>query len=315
MTLTTTQARTAQALVNVFETGHPLGDYGQVTVIEGDSGHLSFGRAQTTLGSGSLHGLIARYTANPGARFGPRLAAWLPALTARDTSLDHDAVLHNLLRATADDPVMRETQDAVFDAGWWQPALRAAARLGLTSPLAAAVVYDSHVHGNWTRLRDRTTALQGTPTALGERAWIAAYVATRRRWLATHPRLDLRPTVYRMDAFQRLIEHGFWGLALPLVVRGMEISAATLNGPPPGCYDGPLPGSRALGVQSPLARGLDVRLLQLGLSTRGVDVRADGVFGQASARVVAAWQRRQGLPATGIADVALIAALVDDTVA
>jgi chitosanase len=309
MTLTTTQARTAQAIVNLFETGSVLGEYGQVTLIEGDTGHLTFGRSQTTLGSGNLHGLIERYCANAGARFGPRLATYLPRLAATDLSLDADLKLQNLLRASADDRVMRETQDRFFDEVYWQPAVRAAERLGFKSPLGTAVVYDSHVHGSWGRIRDRTTAIAGAPSSANERKWITTYVATRRQWLATNSRTDLRATVYRMDAFGRLIELGFWGLELPLVVRGAEISSATLNATPPGCYDGPEPGSRALALQTPLHRGLDVRLLQLALSDRGVDIRADGVFGQGSLRQVKAWQQANGLPATGIADIALIASL------
>ena len=75
-------------------------------------------------------------------------------------------------------------------------------------------------------------------------------------------------------------------------------------------YDGPLPGSRVLTLQAPLARGLDVRLLQLGLSDMGADIKTDGVFGQASFRGVKAYQAQHGLPANGIADVALIARIV-----
>jgi len=71
--------------------------------------------------------------------------------------------------------------------------------------------------------------------ALREQGWIKAYVQTRRHWLSTHSRTDLRRTVYRMDAFQRLIELNLWGLELPLVVRGHEISITTLSSTPKGC--------------------------------------------------------------------------------
>src|SRR5690606_2532416 len=154
--------------------------------------------------------------------FGARLAEWLPSLAARDTALDHDAALHNLLRASADDPIMRETQDAFFDAAYFRPAVTAAARFGIVQPLGVAVVYDSRVHGSWARIRDRVA---GTPAERGERAWIRDYVAARRHWLASHRRADLRATVYRMEAFGRLIEQEMWALELPLVVRGAEISA------------------------------------------------------------------------------------------
>lgn len=303
--ITATQAATAKAIVNIFETGEALGQYGNVTLIAGDTGHLTFGRSQTTLGSGNLALLLQQYCATHGARFAARLAPFLPRFAAIDQTLDNDHKLHNVLRASADDSVMRETQDAFFDRTYWQPAIGAAGKLGLRSPLATAVVYDSFVHGSWVGMRDRTTQSAGAPTVVGEQVWISAYVATRRAWLENNPRTDLRPTVYRMDAFKHLIDQGFWGLGLPLVVRGKEISTLTLAAMPPGCYDGPQPGSRPLALQNPLVRGLDVRLVQLGLSDRGVEIQADGIFGQTSTNLVKAWQVHQGRPANGIVDLAL----------
>lgn len=297
--LTPTQVRSAQAIVNIFETDAVLGQYGQVTLIEGDTGRLTYGRSQTTLGSGNLGLLLHRYCGNAGARFGARLAPWLPAIDARAASVDRDIVLHNLLRAAADDPLMREVQDQFFDEAYWQPAAKAAVRAGIRSPLGLAVVYDSHVHGSWATLKREVDTRVGTAAAVGEAAWVRAYVQARRQWLATHPRADLRKTVYRMDAFGRLIELGGWGLNLPFVVRGHEVSSFTLNAAPPGCYDGPLPGTRALELQQPLQRGLDVRLTQLGLSVQGLDIKADGIYGRATRDLVKAWQLARGLPATG----------------
>jgi len=307
--LTPSQGQAARAIVNLFETGSVLGDYGQVTLLPGDTGRLTYGRSQTTLGSGNLYLLLARYCANAGARFGARLQALLPAFQAQAASLDTDGPAQNLLRACADDHVMRETQDAFFDEGYWQPAQRAAQKLGLASALAVAVVYDSHIHGAWGKLRDATTAAAGDPSQIGEQAWISAYVQQRRAWLAGNSNAILRGTVYRMDAFQRLIDQGYWGLPLPLVVRGQEISLAALSATPPGCYDGPQPGTRVIAVTDPLPRGLDVRLVQLGLSDRGVNVVADGIFGQTSSRHVREFQLANGRPATGVADLALIAEL------
>jgi len=308
--LTTTQKKTAEAIVNIFETSEVLGDYSMVTLIEGDTGHLTFGRSQTTLGSGNLYKMLKRYCDNSGARSGPRLTPFLPRFENLDLTLDHDQKLHNILRASADDPIMRDTQDTFFDDAYWKPAARAAERLGITCALGAAVVYDSHVHGSWVAMRNRTVQKMGDLAQAGEKAWISAYVATRRSWLAGHPRADLRATVYRMDSFQRLVDQDYWGLELPLVVRGKEISTAALTGTPPGCYDGPQPGTRTLALQSPMQRGLDVRLVQLGLSISGSNIKADGIFGQTSARLLREYQKANHLPPTGIADTALIARLV-----
>ena len=308
--LTPTQKKTAEGILNIFETNEVLGVYGQVTVIPGDTGHLTFGRTQTTLGSGNLYKLIKRYCDNGGARFKARLEPYLPRFEGRDIALDADVKLHNVLRATADDVVMRDTQDVFFDQEYWQPAAAAAEGMGLISPLSVAVVYDSFVHGSWGRMRDRTTENYGSASEIGEEPWVQAYVTTRRAWLAGHSREDLRKTVYRMDAFQELIDDGDWYLDLPLVVRHEEISEATLSATPPNCYVGPEPGSRSLSVQQPLFKGLDVRLVQLGLSDRNIVIKADGVFGRQSRGCVMEYQSANGLPVTGVADIALIAQLV-----
>jgi len=305
--LTPTQKQTAQSILNIFETGVVRGDYGKVTVIAGDTGHLTFGRSQTTLGSGNLFRLLKQYCDNHGARFGERLQPYLPLLEAGDISLDTDGVLHNILRATADDPVMRDTQDQFFDQVYWQRAARAAQKMNIHSPLGVALVYDGYVHGSWGRMRDRTNQQAGTLAALGEQQWLKAYVRERRAWLAGHPRADLRATVYRMEAFQRLIDQDSWGLELPLVVRGIEISQDSMAAVPPGCYDGPQLGTRILALQSPMQRGLDVRLVQLWLSDHGIEIIADGIFGQVSARCVRQYQQQTGLPITGVADIDLIA--------
>lgn len=307
--LTSTQAQTAKAIVNIFETGCVLGRYDQVTLIEGDTGHLTYGRSQTTLASGLLHDLLALYVSNTGARFAHHVTPYLEPTQRRDLSLDKDPKFANLLRACADDKVMRDTQDAFFDAAFFRPALTDARALGLQLPLSVAVVYDSRVHGSWRRLRDETTAQDGSVQKLGEKAWVQAYVRRRSQWLL-QARQDLRPTVYRMEAFQHLIDQDCWGLALPIVLRGCEISSQSLAAEPPGCYDSPAPGSRPLSLCSPLARGLDVRLLQLALSNAGANITADGVLGGQSINALKRVQSDRGWSPTGVADIIQIAALV-----
>jgi len=66
-----------QAIVNVFETGRAHGDYGKVTLLSGDSGHLTYGRSQTTLASGNLFLLVQAYSEAESAQFGDALSAFL----------------------------------------------------------------------------------------------------------------------------------------------------------------------------------------------------------------------------------------------
>ena len=63
--LTDLQKKTAQAIVQIFETSRVLGNYGQVTLLRGDTGHLTYGKAQTTLGSGNLALLAGQWQPRP----------------------------------------------------------------------------------------------------------------------------------------------------------------------------------------------------------------------------------------------------------
>ncbi len=297
--LTDLQKRTAQAIVNIFETGTVLGNYARVTVLPGDTGHLTYGKSQTTLTSGNLHNLIDRYCNHDEARLAAQLRPYLQRLHDQDTDLDNDLHLHNLLSACADDPVMIETQDVFFDEVYWQTAVKRAQRQQLQTALGLCVVYDSTIHGSWDYMRRRTNQRQGHIDLLGEKLWITSYVHTRRDWLANHRRSILRRTTYRMDAFIDMIIEDYWPLPLPMVIRQNEVSNATLNGTPIGSFTGPDIGSRALSLSDPILRGLDVRALQLALSTLGYVLSADGLFGPGTLRHLKQYQIDNDLSADG----------------
>ena len=204
--LTDTQRRTAQAIVNIFETSSVRGDYSQVTLLKGDTGQLTYGRSQTTLASGNLTKLIARYCTAPGAQWAGWLRPYLPQLEQQESRLNTDGHFHNILRASADDVVMRDTQDAFFDDTYWTAAARVAARDDITTPLGVAVVYDSWVHGSWSKIRNQVTEAIGSSSATGEQAWITKYVETRHAWLWTKRISDLGGTpVPIADGYQTRI--------------------------------------------------------------------------------------------------------------
>lgn len=307
--LTELQKAAAQAIVNVFETGEARGDYAQVTVLSGDTGHLTYGRAQTTLGSGNLHSLVKAYCEAPDAGFGDDLLPYLEPLAERDTSLDHDGELHRILREAGSDPVMCETQDAFFDRVYWQPAVRSASALGIASALGQAVVYDGHIHGSWRRMRDRTVDRRGGAQELGEQGWVKAYVEVRRDWLASHGNTLLRRTVYRMDAFESLMAGNRWDLALPFTVRGARIDEEALTGAPPVRASADEEGDRVLLLRRPFLKGDDVRRVQQGLKDAGMNVTADGVFGPNTELAVTRFQSREGLTVDGMVGPATLAAL------
>lgn len=295
------QKETAKAIVNIFETGKPRGDYGRVTLLMGDSGHLTYGRAQTTLGSGNLHLLIKDYCAAPGAVYGRALKPYLPQLADIDLRLDTDWTFRGLLKDAGADPVMCETQDAFFDRVYWTPAATAASKLGLGEALSVAIVYDSAVHGSWNAMRDRTTAKAGSPSKACERAWVTAYVRERRNWLVGHTNTLLRKTAYRMEAFEELIAANNWSLALPMSVRGVRIDEAALGYRPPVNVSAIDAATRNLRLANPYMSGNDVRALEAALVKEGYAINCDGVFDEGLEKALKSFQQEYGLVADGIA--------------
>jgi chitosanase len=64
-----------------------------------------------------------------------------------------------------------------------------------------------------------------------------------------------------------------------------------------------------LALGSPMLSGLDVRLLQLGLSERGVDLRADALYGPGTRDAVRAFQVTRGQAPSGTLTAAEVAML------
>jgi len=303
----TIQKLTAQAIVNIFETGRVLGLYGQVTLLQGDSGHLTYGRSQTTLASGNLALLIKAYCSSPGAQYSAKLVPYQDRLDKEDVSLDQDTDLHAILRAAGDDPVMQACQNEFFDRVYWTPAITAAASLGFVEALSVAVVYDSTVHGSWRLIRDKVNAILPA-SAANERQWIETYVKTRRAWLAGHANALLHKTVYRMDAFQNLINANAWDLPLPLTVRGKVISEETLS-PVTRVSAHGADSSRLLRLTRPSMTGPDVEDVQKALAGLGYELATDAAYGPETVAAVRQFQAAKGMVADGVVGPATRAAL------
>lgn len=292
------QKKTAQAIVNIFESGRPLGDYGCVTVLAGDTGHLTYGRSQTTLGSGNLALLLHAYC-DSGGVFSDALSSFLPAFDRRDERLDNNLKVKTLLRQAGGDPVMHTVQDEFFDRIYWAPTLKSAEYMGVLKPLGIAVVYDSRIHGSYHYIRDLTNEKHGEVRVIGEEEWIKAYVTVRRDWLAANQNRLLRKTVYRMDAFGILIDEGKWDLQLPLTVRNVVVTEEIFGAyyMQPTVVSASSEEERVLFLTKPVMRGEDVKRLQKALGFPEADV--DGIFGKDTDREVREFQEKRGLKVDG----------------
>ncbi|NJL02205.1 MAG: hypothetical protein HC910_17170 [Spirulinaceae cyanobacterium SM2_1_0] len=300
------QKQAAKAIVNSFETGSLRGDYSNVTSIPSDPGGLTYGRSQTTLNSGNLYLLIAAY-ADAAGEFSEELRPYLPRLERQDSRLNRDRRLRRLLEEAGEDPVMQDTQDRFFDSVYWQPTQKSADYIGAQTALGLAIIYDSRIHGSWHMLRDRINRNHGPLNRISEATWMRRYVETRRSWLANHRIRILNKTVYRMDAFNKLINEGNWELELPFTVRGLRVDTDVLA--PTVRSSAEIAPTRVLRLHIPYLSGADVRAVQAALQQAGVQVDLDGIYGQDTAKAVEEFQRQQGMYPDGIVGPATRAAL------
>lgn len=226
MNLTAQQKRLCEQIINVFESGSPLGNYSAISIYK-DGPHnqrqVTYGRSQTTE-FGNLAELLEMYVKAEGI-YSEALRPYLDRIEV--TPLADDALFLQLLRdAGRKDPLMRQTQDDFFDRRYFIPAMTWADNNGFSLPLSALVIYDSFIHSGSILNFLRKRFPESPPAAGGdERTWIIQYVNARQEWLANHENRILRKTVYRTGCFKNEINRDNWDLSrLPINANGIEIS-------------------------------------------------------------------------------------------
>lgn len=214
---------TALAIVHVFETSKPFGDYGAVAVLNDGAG-VSYGVSQFTHRSGSLRKVINTYLGMGGtvgaAVLRDRGHLLIDTSPNAVTALSNDRQFKDALRFAGETDEMREAQNQIAENFYLLPAIGACEGSGFTLPLSLAVIYDSINHGSYERIRDR---VKGN---LGEKEWITAYVRARHAWLRSVPRL--KATSYRTAFFLEEISDGNWQLDLPIYPHGTAITDAMI---------------------------------------------------------------------------------------
>src|SRR5688572_24234931 len=169
----------ALAIVNVFETGRPFGEYSALAILNDGAG-ISYGINQFTHRSGSLAGVVAEYLSRGGKVGRQILAENLPLLqtssSAAITTAAANERLKASLRTAAATREMQAAQHHVAFERYLRPAVEACAGSGFVLPLSLAVVYDSMTHGSWERIRDHVR-IPPRPfnCAAFETVWITAY--------------------------------------------------------------------------------------------------------------------------------------------
>ena len=231
MTFTEKDKMKALAIVHVFETSKPFGDYSACVVLNDGAG-VSYGINQFTHRSGSLAAVIREYLASGGQIGREKLTASLPLLGRKTTSaierVAADEIFKKTLRLAAFTREMKAAQHHVAAERYLRPAIDICTRLGFVTPLSLAVVYDSVTHGSFELISSRIhgtvrTVVSRTDELAFEKAWITEYVRTRHRWLTEIRRL--RVTNYRTKFFLSQIAIGNWDLRLPVTVHGVRLAS------------------------------------------------------------------------------------------
>lgn len=222
----------AMAIVNIFETSRPFGEYAALAVLNDGAG-ISYGISQFTHRSGSLYAVVRHYLENSG-RVGRTILIdnltllRSPSVNAILTAAANSR-LKNALRAAAVTREMRASQHAVAFQRYLRPAIEVCGGSGFVQPLSLAVVYDSINHGSWEMVRNRVRLdRRRVPAESFEKRWITEYVKKRHEWLRGVPRLKV--TSYRTAFFLAQIIAGNWRLDLPVTVHGFSLS---MNNFPP----------------------------------------------------------------------------------
>lgn len=162
---------------------------------------------------GNLKKLIKNYCFKNG-KYTEAFTPYIPDIGVK--ALVGDSSFLGLLKESASDPIMQETQEQAFDEMYIDPAYAFCEKNGLVENLSKLVVADSYLHSGSILSAIRNSFSESVPTSGGsERAWVEAYCKARKSWLENHSRTILHNTVYRMNFMLDRIEKGDWELTQP----------------------------------------------------------------------------------------------------
>jgi chitosanase len=211
-------------VLNAAETGSPVGDYSNITILPdgpGQTRQVTYGRSQTTE-TGNLRDLIAMYCQKAG-RYADELTPYVAKIGKTTLVNDHNFL--TLLKQAGSDPVMVEAQDEFFDKEYYDPALKWFTLHGFQLPLSMLVIYDSFIQSGGILSFLREKFPEKTPIDGGlEKKWLVQYVLARHLWLLGSPQECLRNSAYRTRCLRGLVLGENWMLAkLPIQMNDCDV--------------------------------------------------------------------------------------------
>jgi hypothetical protein len=126
-----------------------------------DLGIISYGKHQATLDSGTLYGILKRFTELSSSETAKKIATYLDLAKKRDETLRGESEFIALLKSAAAEPEMDRAQDEEFDRQYWQPAKSKAAKHDVKSALGHAIFYDTTIQGGVDQVAKSTVSKLG----------------------------------------------------------------------------------------------------------------------------------------------------------
>jgi len=234
--LTASQKAVAEAMTSIWENDTPILDYAYSENIKDGRGYTS-GRAGFCTGTGDAIQVVDCYDKLRTAANGNLMAKYMPALTPindkymqtgqdqGDTSL-LDAVgnwvtdwgaSYDTAATQAD---FKTCQDQISDLLYYTPAMQAATKVGATSALSRAALYDMWINqGDDTLVKQTNSALGvavtiGVGNAVTEDQWLQKFIELRRDTLAGDS--TWKTSVDRVAGYEKARRRGNWDLSKPV---------------------------------------------------------------------------------------------------
>lgn len=168
---------------------------------------LSFGITEY----GNLKKFLQEYCSKEG-QYADQFATYIPVIGSKALASNTEFI--NLLKKSAEDPIMQQCQEDAFDSMYITPALSWCREKGLSLPLSQLVISDSFLQSGSILKCIREKFSATLPVAGGdEREWVHSYCKARKEWLVNHSRKALNSTFYRMNFMLSVIDADDWNLA------------------------------------------------------------------------------------------------------
>ncbi len=226
-----TEKRLAEQLISLFENGTTEIQYSYAEHLEDGRG-ITAGKAGFTTATGDVLEVVKRYTErkprNPLAVFLPRLEELADEESDDTSGLEG---FEDAWHKVAEDPTFRQIQDEVVDRLYYYVAMDYCRDLGLKTPLAKAVIYDTIIqHGDGddpdglpALIAKMEMEVGGNPlTGVDEELWLESFLQVRRNCLEYADNEETREvwseSVGRVDVFMAIAESGNYDLNPPIEI-------------------------------------------------------------------------------------------------